>query len=51
MLIKEKTKSVQINEEIHNKLKIFCGKKALKISRFIEDIIIRELNNYDSGKR
>jgi hypothetical protein len=51
MLLKEKTKSVQITEDIHNRAKSFCNKKALKIGRFIEDLITRELNNIENGKR
>lgn len=51
MLLKEKTKSVQISEEIHTRAKHFCGRKALKIGRFIEDLIIKELNNIENGKK
>lgn len=50
MIIKEKTKSIQINEDIHNRAKIFCNKKALKIGRFIEELIIRELEKVENGK-
>lgn len=51
MLVKEKTKSVQISEEIHTRAKHFCSKKALKIGRFIEDLITRELNKIENGKK
>lgn len=51
MLVKEKTKSIQISEDIHTRAKNFCSKKALKIGRFIEDLITRELDNKENGKK
>ena len=51
MLLKEKTKSVQISEDIHTRAKLFCNKKALKIGRFIEDLITKELNKIENGKK
>lgn len=44
MLLKEKTKSVQIKEDIHVRAKDYCNKKALKLGRFIEELINKELN-------
>jgi hypothetical protein len=51
MLLKEKTKSIQISEDIHTRAKYFCSKKALKIGRFIEDLITKELNNLENGRK
>jgi hypothetical protein len=51
MLVKEKTKSIQISEDIHTRAKHYCSKKALKIGRFIEDLIIKELNSLENGRK
>ncbi len=51
MLVKEKTKSIQITEDVHNRAKLFCKKKALKIGRFIEDLITKELNTLENGRK
>ena len=45
MILKEKTKSVQINENVHTKAKLYCKKKFLKLGGFIEELILRELND------
>jgi hypothetical protein len=51
MLTKEKTKSIQISEDVHTRAKLFCSKKALKIGRFIEELIIKELNILENGRK
>jgi hypothetical protein len=50
MILKEKTKSIQISENVHNLAKEYCTKKFLKLGGFIEEIIIKELNNLNNGK-
>ena len=50
MIIKEKTKSVQISENVHNLAKEYCTKKFLKLGGFIEELIIKELKNLNNGK-
>jgi hypothetical protein len=43
METKNKTKSVQINEDIHDKAKTYCKKRFLKMGGFIEELILNEL--------
>lgn len=40
----ERTKSVQISEDVHNKAKEYCQDKFLKMGKFIETLILREIN-------
>lgn len=50
MELKQKTKSIQISDEVHNKAKEYCRKKFLKLGGFIEELIIKELKNLNNGK-
>jgi len=43
--MKEKTKSVQINEQVHNMAKLYCEKKFLKLGKFIEKLILKEVKD------
>jgi len=40
-----KSKSIIVGGDLHNKLKKFCRSKGLKIGSLIEDLIILYLNN------
>jgi hypothetical protein len=50
MIIKEKTKSIQISENVHNLAKEYCTKRFLKLGGFIEELILKELKNLNNGK-
>lgn len=50
MIVKDKRKSILIDEQIHLLAKEYCNKKFLKLSGFIEDLIIREINKTNNGK-
>lgn len=43
--MKDKTKSVQINEQVHNKAKVYCEKKFLKLGKFVEKLILKEIED------
>ena len=44
-MIKQKSKSVIINEDIHSRFKMFCKGKNYKIGGVIEDLINIYLDN------
>lgn len=50
-MVKDKTKSVQISENVHTLAKEYCAKKFLKMGRFIEELIIKELTKDSNGKK
>ena len=42
---KRKTMSITINRATHALLKEYCSKRTLKISRWIENLVINEIKN------
>lgn len=44
-------KSVQINEKIHNKLKIYCAYNEQKITETVENILIKFFTDIQFDKR
>lgn len=49
-LTKDKRKSILIDDVIHQKAKEYCAKKFLKLSCFIEGLILNEINKSKHGK-
>lgn len=49
-LTKDKRKSILIDDVIHQKAKDYCAKNFLKLSGFIEGLILNEINNSKHGK-
>lgn len=45
-----KTKSVQINENVHDLAKQYCKERFLKLGGFIEELIIKELKKNENGR-
>lgn len=44
---KRKSKSIIVNGELHEKFKVFCKGKNMKIGGVVEDLIQLYLSNYD----
>lgn len=44
---KRKSKSIIVNGELHEKFKVFCKGKNMKIGGVVEDLIQQYLSNYD----
>lgn len=44
------TKSIQIREQIHTKLKQYCNSNGLKLQRFVEKLIEYELSRKPQQK-
>jgi septal ring-binding cell division protein DamX len=42
------SKTLKISEETHFKLKVFCVKNKLKINKWIEKLILENINKYAS---
>lgn len=40
-------KTIQLDDEVHKRVKLYCGKYGLKINKWIESILITILNQDD----
>jgi len=44
-------KSIMISEDTHKALKIYCANNNLKIGKFLETIILNQINNFEGDKQ
>ena len=42
-----KTKNIKISEDVHRDLKIFCAIKNLKIKNYIENMILKNIQEHE----
>ena len=45
----ENTKTINVKVSLHKRLKSMCAMKDLKINEWLEQIIEKELDNYDNN--
>ena len=43
--MKQVTKAIQVDSNIHNKLKQYCDDNGLRLQRLVEKLILKELEN------
>ncbi len=45
--MEKEIKSIHIDKKVHNKLKTFCEKNDLKMSSWLNKIILKEIENME----
>jgi hypothetical protein len=51
LIIKGKRKSILINGDVHQLAKDYCDKNFLKLTGFIENLILKELKKTGNGNK